>query len=400
MTNSTSSATAGEPAHQVSKSLTVEGWRFLPHSYAIVNQWQLLALRRRNINVKVLDVPFYRASWQALTGLFDPASEHALRSLELAQPGEDTDVTLRMFVPFRFSPSRSRVTAVFATLEQQLIQKHQLSSFAEYEKLRRGPPPANIMAITPSQWSAQGFYRAGFDPSQVLVIPHGVDAATFHPMPEVRNDIRHGIPVSDSEFVFLSVGAMSGNKGIDLLLRGFAEICRRFTDVRLVLKGMDGLYDLPSFLLKTIRTLSGEDQQLVLDKMTYIGNSLSHQAMATLYHVADTYVSPYRAEGFNMPVLEAAACGLPIICTRGGPTDDFVTDGFARRIDSTLSAVRTDGHDAFRLEPNLDSLIALMTSAIEDNLWRRNAASAGPRHVNAHYTWDHVVDQLIMKLLT
>jgi glycosyltransferase involved in cell wall biosynthesis len=387
------------PADGAGKRLIVEGWRFLPHSYAIVNQWQLLALLRRNIVLKVVDVPFYRPSWQAQAGLFEPPAEQALRSIEVAQPAESADVTLRMFSPFTFSPSRSRLTAVYATLEQQLIRKFQVSDLREYEQLRRGPPPANVKAVTPSQWSAEGFYSAGFARDQVLVVPHGVDTGTFHPMPDIRNDIRSRIPISDGEFVFLSVGAMSGNKGIDLLLRGFAEVRRKFPYARLVLKGMDHLYDSRALLLKGIRALSAGDQKLVLERMTYLGDSLSHQAMAMLYQVADAYVSPYRAEGFNLPVLEAAACGIPIICTQGGPTDDFVTDEFARRIESRTSVIAIDGRHASRLDPGLEHLIVLMTSAIEDSLWHKQAAEAGPRHVCASYTWDCAVDTLIRKLL-
>jgi glycosyltransferase involved in cell wall biosynthesis len=399
MTRVESGASGLAPANGARKSLIVEGWRFLPHSYAIVNQWQLLALLRRNIALKVVDVPFYRPSWQAQAGLFEPTAEQALRSIEVAQPAESADVTLRVFYPFTFSPSRSRLTAVFATLEQQLIRENQVSDLREYERLRRGPPPANIKAVTPSKWSAEGFYRAGFDLDQVLVLPHGVDTATFHPMPDVRKDIRSGIPILDGEFVFLSVGAMSGNKGIDLLLRGFAEVCRKFPDARLVLKGMDRLYDSRGLLLKGIRTLSAGDQQIVLERMKYVGDSLSHQAMAMLYQVADAYVSPYRAEGFNLPVLEAAACGIPIICTHGGPTDDFVTGEFARRIESRTSVTAIDGRHASRLDPSLEHLIVLMTSAIEDSLWRQHAAEAGPRHVRASYTWDCAIDKLIRNLL-
>jgi glycosyltransferase involved in cell wall biosynthesis len=387
------------PADGAGKRLIVEGWRFLPHSYAIVNQWQLLALLRRNIILKVVDVPFYRPSWQVQAGMFEPSAEQALRSIEVAQPAERADLTLRMFSPFTFSPSRSRLTAVFATLEQQLIRKFQVSDLREYQQLRQGPPPANVKAVTPSQWSAEGFYRAGFDRDQVLVVPHGVDTGTFHPMPDIREQVRSGVPILDGEFVFLSVGAMSGNKGVDLLLRGFVEVCRKFPYARLVLKGMDLLYDSRALLLKAIRTLSAGDQQLLLQRMTYLGDSLSHSAMAMLYQVADAYVSPYRAEGFNLPVLEAAACGIPVICTRGGPTDDFVTDEFARRIESRTSVITIDGRPASQLDPSLEHLIVLMTSAIEDSGWRKHTAEAGPRHVGARYTWDCAVDTLIRKLL-
>jgi glycosyltransferase involved in cell wall biosynthesis len=399
MMNVEPGASALAPADGVGKRLIVEGWRFLPHSYAIVNQWQLLALLRRNIVLKVVDAPFYRPSWQAQEGLFEPAAEQALRSIEVAQPAGSADVTLRVFFPYDFSSSRSRLTAVFATLEQQLIRRSYVSDLLEYEQLLRGPPPPNVKVVTPSRWSAEGFYRAGFASDQVLVVPHGVDTGTFHPMPDIRTQVRSGMPVLDGEFVFLSVGGMSSNKGIGLLLRGFAEVRRKFPYARLVLKGMDHLYDSRALLHQSIRTLSAGDQQLVLQRMTYLGDSLSHSAMATLYQVADAYVSPYRAEGFNLPVLEAAACGIPIICTRGGPTDDFVTDEFARRIESRTSVITIDGRPASHLDPSLEHLIALMTSAIEDSRWRRQAAAAGPRHVSASYTWDCAVDMLIKKLL-
>ena len=219
-------------------------------------------------------------------------------------------------------------------------------------------------------------------------------------MPDSRDDVRHTMEIADSDFVFLSVGAMSGNKGTDLLLRAFAEIRRRYRNTRLILKGVDGLYNSRSLLLKALRTLSVKDQKLILDNMTYIGNSLSNKAMATLYQIADIYVSPYRAEEFNIPVLEAAACGIPIVCTRGGPTDDFVTDEFARRIDSRSIKIDVDGQDAIRLEPDLENLITRMISAIEDPSWCENAGEAGPSHVKAHYTWDCAADKLITALLT
>ena len=99
-----------------------------------------------------------------------------------------------------------------------------------------------------------------------------------------------------------------------------------------------------------------------------------------------------------MPVLEAAACGIPIICTRGGATDDFVTDAFAQRIESEKLTRQHKNEELSRLEPNVEHLIALMSSAIEDHSWRKQAAEAGPLHVRANYTWDCVVDMLVRKL--
>ncbi|MEG4807439.1 glycosyltransferase family 4 protein [Microcoleus sp. F8-D3] len=71
-------------------------------------------------------------------------------------------------------------------------------------------------------------------------------------------------------------------------------------------------------------------------------SQLSFAQIAELYQAADVYVSPYLTEGFNLQVLEAVACGLPIICTAGGPADDF-TSNFALQIESKFTAVASDG---------------------------------------------------------
>jgi glycosyltransferase involved in cell wall biosynthesis len=117
--------------------------------------------------------------------------------------------------------------------------------------------------------------------------------------------------------------------------------------------------------------------------------------MATLYQLADAYVAPYRAEGFGLPVLEAIACGLPVICTAGGATDDFVRDDFALRISSKLVHLQSYDEPGIQLEPNLDHLIELMKRVIEQPEIARRARTAGPEFVRANYTWRHAVDKLM-----
>ena len=380
----------------------MEGWRFLPHSYAVVHQWQLLSLlKRKDIRLKIRDMPLYHPRWRTQTGLFDESAEQALRFLEFAEPGECADAMLRIVFPFDFSASGCGKTAVFGTSENQAIQRRQLSDEESYQQLRRRRAPADVTVVTPSRWSAQGFYNCGFDTKQVIVIPHGVDPETFHPPADHprRASLRAKLPVEPDEFVFLSIGAMTGNKGIDVLLRAFAEVSRRHPEARLVLKGTDALYNSKGLVRARMSELTAPEQHRVRERLIYFGGSFSHRAMADLYQAADVYVSPYRAEGFNMPVLEAAACGLPVICTRGGATDDFVTDDFTRKIDSTRVQVNVEDQAAMRLEPDREHLSALMTAAIEDHVWRGRAAAAGPAHVCAHYTWDLIARTIVCQLL-
>jgi len=380
------------------KRLVVEGWRFIAHSYAMVNQWQLLELHRRpDVILKFVELPPYRSKWRAEKGLFTPDEELVLQSLTVAGPDEAADVTFRISLPYDFSLSRSARTTVFATSETQALWRDQFLNPSLYDKLKDGVPKG-LSVVTPSRWSAEAYYNAGFPDDQVHIVPHGVDTATFRPLPELRSACRRELSVAESEFVFLSVGAMTGNKGIDILLRAFSRISRRFPGTRLVLKGLDAVFGSDLFLSKHMELLSLEERRQLRGRVTYLGGSRSNTEMAELYQLADAYVSPYRAEGFNIPVLEAIACGVPVICTRGGPTDDFVTNNVGQMIDSRKVRMRVTGREGWRLEPNLEHLIALMSSVIDDHHWRRKVAEEGPKHVQTSYSWCRVVDRLVDRL--
>jgi glycosyltransferase involved in cell wall biosynthesis len=381
----------------MAKTLIVEGWRFLPHSYAVVNQWQLLALKRRgDVDIKCIDVPYYNPKWQRQGGLFDRVDEDLLKSIPIARPDECADVSLRIAAPYDFTPTSSNQTVVFGTMENQVVFPGMIATVEAYEQARQGNTGVKVM--TPSCWSADGFKAAGFGPERLFIIPHGVDTGTFRPMPEERNRIRLQMLLEPNDFVFLAVGAMTENKGMDLLARAFVEVHRKYPHARLVLKGIDTLYDSKGMLFRTLETLPVTEKQRIRVTMRYNGAPLSFREMALLYQAADVFVSPYRAEGFNIPALEAAACGLPVICTRGGPTDDFVTDAFALKINSRKTVLTYEGRPYSRLDPDVGHLIALMMLAIEDVAWRKRALAAGPAHVRANYTWDIVADNLINRL--
>tara|TARA_B100000965_G_C19017406_1_gene509470 strand:+ start:55 stop:294 length:240 start_codon:yes stop_codon:yes gene_type:complete len=61
---------------------------------------------------------------------------------------------------------------------------------------------------------------------------------------------------------------------------------------------------------------------------------VNQRQLIELYNITDCYVSPYRAEGFNLTPLEAAASGIPIIVTKGGSTDDYFNSQLGLQIES------------------------------------------------------------------
>jgi glycosyltransferase involved in cell wall biosynthesis len=369
--------------------LAVEGWRSLSHSYAVVNQWQLLSLaRRRDVDLRVKDLAFCNAYWREQPGLFSESHELVLRGIEEVRPDFLPDATWRVAFPYDLRPAPRGKTLVFGTAEYRLVPKSFLAANAVLEEVLADP---SVSIVTPSHWSAEGFRRLGFDPSRIAVIPHGIDPGLFRPQAEVRADMRRQLGVSG--FVFMNVGAMSGNKGMDVLLKAFAAVAERRADVWLVLKGSDRLYRSRNLLQQTLNALTRAEVGRIMPRLVYGGETLSMSRMAALYQAADAYVSPYRAEGFNLPVLEAAACGVPIICTRGGSTDDFTTEAFAWRIDSRLRGVEMEGETGTFLEPDVEHLTELMVRLVEDDSFRAGAAIDGPRYVTEHFAWDRVIEK-------
>jgi glycosyltransferase involved in cell wall biosynthesis len=262
--------------------------------------------------------------------------------------------------------------------------------------MARDEPFANAVAqtsthiVTPSRWSRDGLVLAGADPSRVTIIPHGVDCTIFRPSStEERQSWRRANRISPDCLTFLHVGAMTGNKGVQDLLRAFAIIAQLLPDAHLVLKGNDALYDSRRRLERLLDTfLDDASRQRVVTRLTYVGGRLTNQEMRELYGAADVYVSPYSAEGFNMPVLEAVACGLPVVVTKGGPTDDFVPVGSGLFVASRLVAA-SEGLGE-HLDPDFPSLVDAMGRAALDPAIRVQAKAVGPPHAASTHSWDAV----------
>src|SRR5262249_24096182 len=162
-----------------------------------------------------------------------------------------------------------------------------------------------------SNWSKQGFVASGLAPDDVVVQPLGFDPQIFAPVgKEERARIRAEMRIAPDEFVLYHTSAMTPNKGLNILLPAFAQLVEQRPHARLLLKGSDALYASKHFADQSLQALGRETAEKVLSRVHYVGEEMSTAQMARLYHAADCYVSSYLAEGFNLPVLEAAACGL------------------------------------------------------------------------------------------
>jgi len=375
--------------------LLVEGWRFLPHSYALVAQAHCLCLARRSdIDLRFTDLPFYDPGWKPARGIFSPSEEALLSALRAPEPSflPEATFTLRPERP-DFSAPRTGRRFAFATAEYRVLARGNAGGLRSAADV-----PRSVEVVTPSRWAAVAYERFGFPNERVHVVPHGIDPSIFHPDEVARAATRKALGV-EGGFLYVSAGAMTWNKGLDLLLAAFARVAESDPQARLLLKGADALYPSRELVNEVVADLPSRARSRIAGRLIYEGRTFSAKVMADLLRAADCYVSPYRAEGFNMPVLEAMGCGVPVLCTEGGPTDEFTDGAFARPIRARLVTKRFDaGDEGEVLEPELDHLVALMSEATRERDLRPARGAAAARHARDRFSWEIVTETLRARL--
>jgi len=378
--------------------LLVEGWRFLPHSYSIVNQQQCLELLRRpNVTLFHRDTLIFPQLGEPITDILPREDEDAIGGIPPPGPTDELDAIFRIGYPHDFGPSPCKAF-VFATCERGRLkdidvlgQKTTGGRMARAFKDRIRDH--DITVITPSIWSKRGLIRSGIEAERIAVVPHGIDPLVFMPMDQDQRERERGERGQKGTFTFLHVSAMTGNKNVGGVIAAFMSVVKKHPHARLLLKGLDRLFFSNSWVSQEMGRLSDDERELASKTIFYSGTALTLKNQVKLYQLADAYVAPYQSEAFNIPVLEAAACGLPVITTKGGPTDEFTTPDFCLPISAALGDHHHDGSLWF--DTDQQSIEQQMERAITDDEWRRVANIAGPEYTRANYSWKAVVDRLL-----
>lgn len=372
------------------KKILIEGWRGINHSYAMVNQYQLLEMQEIDLDLQHLDLPFYNEKWNLIDNDsgFEESDKQKIASIQAADFTQKKDITYRISFPYRYYPAKSEKLFVYGTSEFQNID-----GYIYEDRLQEGINNRSLTVVTPSNWSKIGFLKAGFDESRVVVVPNGVNQKIYKPISDLRRkQFRDALKVSDEDFLILSLGAMTPNKGIDILIAAFATLKTKYPHLKLVLKDSSNLYSIR--IRDVLAGLYQQNPNLVSENISKsiisMSDNLTQNQLNGLYGAADCYVSPYRAEGFSLTPLEAAASGTPIVITKGGSTDDYFDESFALHIESALHKAG----NTTRLEPSLESLINQLSLLIEGKASRLNN-SFSQQFIGKNFTWAVAVKKLI-----
>jgi glycosyltransferase involved in cell wall biosynthesis len=203
-----------------------------------------------------------------------------------------------------------------------------------------------------------------------FVVPNGLDFSEFKEPPEKRYlETRYPVLVGKRNMLFL--GRINIKKGIDILIESFKKLAEEYKDLFLVLAGPDN-----ENYGEEIKVRLGKYG--VLNKTIFTG-MITGKEKLSVYNDAELFVLPSYSENFGMSVVEAMACGVPVVISN--------KVGIYKEVENNKAGVV--------VETNPESLHRGIKSLLDNETRRKEIAENGRRLAESYYDIDMVADMMI-----
>ncbi|WP_026394792.1 glycosyltransferase family 4 protein [Acetobacterium malicum] len=175
--------------------------------------------------------------------------------------------------------------------------------------------------------------------NKMIVIPNAVDPEKFYKID--KREIRNKLGFSQEDFIVSFMGSFDQRKGVLRL----SEAVKQVEQTKAIYIGSGAL--IPTG-----------------DEIVFMGK-LPHDQICEYLNCADVFVLPTLAEGCSNAILEAMACGLPIISSELSFNDDILNDLYAIRVDSMDIVAIAEAIRSLKNDDNRRKRMA--TSALEQS---------------------------------
>ena len=213
-------------------------------------------------------------------------------------------------VPYVFQPHGSFLSSLPESPTPK-IARVTLDRFIS-EKIVRNA--SKVVAL--SRVEAEQYRGMGVPEEKIAVIPNGIDLSEYADLPP-KGSFKKKFGIDEDEKIILYLGRIHRIKGLDVLVKAFANIVEKLDDVRLVVVGPNDGY---------LSELEALINALKIDDNVLISGPLYGKDKLEAYVDADIYVLPSRYEIWGMTVLEAVACGTPIILSENCGIAEYFKD--------------------------------------------------------------------------
>jgi glycosyltransferase involved in cell wall biosynthesis len=195
----------------------------------------------------------------------------------------------------------------------------------------------------------QSWIKHGLDPAKLKILPRGLDTELFHP--DRRDPLFfEKFGAVNGEVRLLYVGRVSREKDLDVLAAAYRRLRDQHLPIQLLVVG-DGPYS--------------DALAMSLPEAIFTGY-LTGKELATAYASADVFVFPSTTDTFGNVILEAQACGLPVVVSDSGGPKELVED--------RANGLITKSHDA-------EDFARAIRTLVTDSALRQRMATAARNSV-------------------
>ncbi|MDI1354706.1 MAG: glycosyltransferase [bacterium] len=198
---------------------------------------------------------------------------------------------------------------------------------------------------------------------EVSIIPFGIDLNQFCPTP-VQSLFE------DEDFVIGSIKPLETIYNIDVLIRSFANLHKKYRFLKLLIVG-EGSEEAKLKLLV-------EEQQL--SKSVVFTGRIPFADVNRYYNMLDVLVNISEYESFGVSVAEAMACGKPVVVTNVGGLNEIVKDNSV----GLKVEVR-----------NMEQTSEAIELLISDEKTYHEISANARKHISEHYNWKNNLDQMM-----
>jgi glycosyltransferase involved in cell wall biosynthesis len=234
--------------------------------------------------------------------------------------------------------------------------------------------------------NTEGFFGSGIAEKLVLV-PHGVDLEKFYPKEK---------PKKLTFILNKGFKNLEDRGGVQYFLKAYLEEFSKADNVEAIIK-INPSYGIPN-LDNVIKQLTNKTEP-EMPVLKFDLNFYDYKDLVKLYNSGNVFVSPTRAEAYNLGCIEACACGLPVITTNFGGQTDFINESNGWIIPGILEEVKHELlYEGIKwLTPNVEQLRKVMRD-IYINAEQIEQKAFIARQTALENTWDMTAEK-IAKLL-
>ena len=240
----------------------------------------------------------------------------------------------------------------------------------------------------PSKWQRDCTIAQGYDPNKIKVVPEGVDVHTFFPNPQVKHKL-----TSDDRFKFFLAGRWDYRKSIKEIIETFLKTFDKDEPVDLIIS-VDNPFSGDG--MKT--TEERLEHYGLLDDRIKILHFPSRIDYIDILKSCDAFVSCARSEGWNLPLIEAMACGVPSIYSNCSGQLEFaegkgipVNIVGEKPVDASTYSHFNDSVGNY-YEPDFKDLGKKMWEVVTNHSKYKQIALEESEEIRREFNWDRVAE--------